>query len=56
MALLIVLSSLGIIVVSLVAYSIPAIRNAEDILPDHDAAPVEQPVTESLADVPATAS
>ncbi|MEO8609680.1 MAG: MFS transporter [Chloroflexota bacterium] len=57
MALLMVLSSLGIVVVSLIAFTIPAIRHAEDILPDHDVAlPAEQPIPETLSDIPITAS
>jgi hypothetical protein len=57
MALLIVLSSLGVIVVSLIAFTVPAIRYAEDILPDHDLELAEQPAdTEALADIPAAAS
>lgn len=43
MALLFVVSSLCAIVVGLVAYGLPAIRNAESLLPDHTAAPAQAP-------------
>jgi MFS transporter, DHA3 family, macrolide efflux protein len=52
MALLMIFASLGIAVVALVAYSIPAIRHAEDILPDHDVKAAETPPEEVLPDVP----
>jgi DHA3 family macrolide efflux protein-like MFS transporter len=56
MALLMVFASLGIAVVALVSYSIPAIRNAEAILPDHDVNPAQETAAEVLADAPAAAS
>jgi MFS transporter, DHA3 family, macrolide efflux protein len=56
MALLMVLASIGIIVVTIVAYSVPAIRNAEDLLPDHDVNPAELSTNDVLADAPAAAS
>jgi hypothetical protein len=40
MALIIIFSGLGGALVGLAGYLFPAVRNAEDILPDHDAAPV----------------
>ncbi len=43
MALLIVLGSLGALLAGLTGYFVNAIRNAEDILPDHDAAPISEP-------------
>lgn len=43
MALLFVFSSLCVILVGLVAYSLPVIRNAESLLPDHTAAPATAP-------------
>lgn len=39
MALLIFLAGIGVILVQIVAYLIPVIRNAENLLPDHDATP-----------------
>ncbi len=39
MALIMIICGLVIMVICVIAYRIPAIRNAEDILPDHDAAP-----------------
>ena len=41
MALLLVFTGLGACAVGLIGYLVPAIRNAETILPDHDAAPPE---------------
>jgi MFS transporter, DHA3 family, macrolide efflux protein len=43
MALLIVLGSIGGLLAGLTGYFINPIRNAEDILPDHDALPVTEP-------------
>jgi hypothetical protein len=43
MGLLIFFGSLGGILAGLAGYFIHAIRNAEDILPDHDAAPAAEP-------------
>jgi hypothetical protein len=43
MALLLITTSLLCGLVGLTGYFIPAIRNAETILPDHDALPVAQP-------------
>ncbi len=39
MALIVIFSGLGGALVGLAGYLFPAVRNAEDILPDHDAAP-----------------
>ncbi|MBI5670232.1 MAG: MFS transporter [Chloroflexi bacterium] len=44
MALIIVLASLGATAIAFGAYFVPAVRNAEDILPDHDAQPAAPPV------------
>jgi MFS family permease len=54
MALLMVIASVGIIIVALVAYFVPVIRHAEEILPDHDAKPVEEAAV--LVDAPVAAS
>ena len=43
MGLLIILGSLGGLLAGLTGYFVSAIRNAEDILPDHDAAPISEP-------------
>lgn len=45
MALLIIFCAFGGVLVGLSGYFIPAIRNAEDILPDHDVLPVSEPST-----------
>jgi hypothetical protein len=37
MALLYVLCALGMLIVGLVGYAFPSIRDVEDIVPDHDA-------------------
>jgi hypothetical protein len=44
MSLMFVVTGLMGMVVGLGGYAVPAIRNAEEILPDHDAAPEPQPV------------
>lgn len=43
MGLLIVFCGLLMAGVGVVGYAIPALRNAEDLLPDHDQAPAEAP-------------
>lgn len=53
MALLLVLTGLLTAVVGAVAYLVPAIRNVEDIMPDHDAQPAE--AESGAAEAPATA-
>jgi len=45
MALLLIITSLLCGVVGLVGYFVPAIRNAEDLLPDHDELVNAEPVT-----------
>jgi hypothetical protein len=44
MSLMFVVTGLMGVTIGLGAYAVPAIRNAEDILPDHDAAPEPLPV------------
>jgi DHA3 family macrolide efflux protein-like MFS transporter len=44
MGLLIVCCGLGMALVGVAGYFVPAIRNAEDLLPDHDQAPTEAPL------------
>jgi hypothetical protein len=47
MSLMILLSGLFGVAVGLIGYSIPAVRNVEDILPDFDAAPTPSVATEA---------
>jgi hypothetical protein len=47
MSLMVLLSGLFGIAVGLIGYSIPAVRNVEDILPDFDAAPAATPAAEA---------
>lgn len=47
MSLMILLSGLFGIAVGLIGYSIPAVRNVEDILPDFDAVPATPPAAEA---------
>ena len=42
MSLLIFICGFGILLVGIAGYFVPAIRNAEAILPDHDALPAAQ--------------
>lgn len=46
MALLLILSGIGMGLVSLAGYLIPVIRDVEDILPDHDQAVSERAVAD----------
>lgn len=55
MSLLMVLSAVGVIVVALGGYTIRVIREADSILPDHDAHPVDA-AAEVMTDVPVAAS
>jgi MFS family permease len=43
MALMIVVSGLVVVLAGAIPYAIPVVRNAEILLPDHDAAPAEAP-------------
>jgi DHA3 family macrolide efflux protein-like MFS transporter len=56
MALMMVIAGAITVLVGVIGYSIPAIRNVEDILPDHEAKTVDDPVGEVMADAPAVAS
>ncbi len=47
MSLMVLLSGLLGIAVGLIGYSIPAVRNVEEILPDFDAAPQPPPPVEA---------
>ncbi len=48
MALVMIIAGIGIIIVAIIGYTIPVIRNAEDILPDHDVKVKEKPSDEEL--------
>jgi uncharacterized membrane protein len=39
-----VISAIAVVIVMVVAYSTPTIRNAETLLPDHDAQPKDEPI------------
>lgn len=52
MGLLFVFCGLGIVLVGIIGYFIPAIRHAEEVLPDHDQMPAQEQTQEP---VPATA-
>jgi hypothetical protein len=56
MALLMIISGVLMAIVGLSGYLFPAIRNAEDILPDHDAKIAEPVENEAVVEVPATVS
>ncbi len=50
MALMLIFTGLGAMLVGLIGYLVPDIRNAETLLPDHDAAPPEgQPASSAAA-------
>jgi hypothetical protein len=44
MSLMFVITGLTGALIALAGYAIPAVRNVEDLLPDHDAAPAPAPV------------
>jgi len=58
MALMMVLAGAATVLVGLIAYSIPAIRRVEAILPDHQAKTLDEPAAaeDIIADAPAAAS